>query len=335
MRLSILDQSPVSSGHTAGEALQESMKLAQLGEALGYTRYWIAEHHDIAGLSCSAPEVMLGYIGAHTKTIRIGSGAVLLPNYKPYKVAETYNLLATLFPGRIDLGIGRAPGGSAEASLALTDNFLGQVRKMPESVQELLHFLHNDTPADHMYASLSASPVPAVPPVPWILGTSEKSAVLAAENGMAYAFGHFMSDREGPAILQSYRKKYQASTRQQQPATIVAVSVICAETTEQAEELALSANLWQIQLAKGEATTGIPSIEEAKQYPFTPEDAAVTLERKKKMVVGNPKEVAQQLRELQALYQADELMLVTITHSYEARLRSYQLIADEILMKRG
>jgi luciferase family oxidoreductase group 1 len=141
LKLSILDQSPISWGYTPQQALQASMELAKAGERLGFIRYWIAEHHNFSGLTCSAPEVMLSYIGASTKSIRIGAGAVLLPHYKPYRVAETYNMLATLFPGRIDLGIGRAPGGSAEASMALSDNFLENVRKMPNAVEELLHFL--------------------------------------------------------------------------------------------------------------------------------------------------------------------------------------------------
>ncbi|MFC3885064.1 LLM class flavin-dependent oxidoreductase [Bacillus songklensis] len=331
MKISILDQAPISSGKTAGQALRESMRLAQIGEKLGYTRYWIAEHHDFSGLSCSAPEVMLGYIGANTERIRLGSGAVLLPHYKPYKVAETYNMLATLFPNRIDIGIGRAPGGSAEATMALSDNFLEQVRKMPESVKELLHFLHNDFPSDHMYSKVSASPLPAVSPEPWILGTSEKSAKLAAENGTAYAFGHFMSDKEGTKIMNDYIQSFKAKGKLQQPQSILTVSAICSETTEKAEEVALSDHLWKIQLAKGEGNRGIPSMEEAKQYPFTSDEKEMIEKMRKKMVIGNPREVKQRLLELKTLYQADEIMILTITHRFEDRVQSYRLIANEFL----
>jgi luciferase family oxidoreductase group 1 len=334
MKLSILDQAPISSGKTAGQALQESMKLAQIGEQLGYTRYWIAEHHDISGLSCSAPEVMLGYIGANTERIRLGSGAVLLPHYKPYKIAETYNMLATLFPDRIDIGIGRAPGGSAEATMALSDNYLEQVRKMPESLKELLHFVYNDFPADHMYSKISASPLPDISPQPWILGTSIKSAKLAAENGTAYAFGQFMSDKNGTDIINHYIQHFKAKGRLQRPQSILAVSAICAETTEKAEELALSSHLWNIQMEKGEANKGVPSLEEAKQYPFTDDEKEMMKGMRKKMVLGNPQEVKQQLLELQALYQADEMMILTITHSFEDRIRSYRLIANEMLSDR-
>ena len=191
MRLSILDQSPISSNQTPYDALNGSMKLAQAGEALGYTRYWIAEHHDLPGLACSAPEVMLSYIGANTNRIRIGSGAVLLPHYRPFKVAEIFNMLATLFPNRIDIGIGRAQGGSAEAANALSANFLQSVRNFPTLVRELLHFIDDDFPADSEYSKVSASPIPENPPVPWLLGTSKKSALLAAENGMPYTFRSF------------------------------------------------------------------------------------------------------------------------------------------------
>jgi luciferase family oxidoreductase group 1 len=331
MKLSILDQSPMSSGGTVQHALQASVKLAQLGEKLGYTRYWIAEHHDLPGLSCPAPEVMLSYIGSQTDSIRLGSGAVLLPHYKPYKVAETFNLLATLFPQRIDLGIGRAPGGSAEATMALSDNFLGQVRKMPELVKDLIRFIHNDYPPDHMFSKIAASPMPETPPEVWLLGTSEKSAVLAAENGIAYAFGHFMSEQDGSQIMNTYLRHFKATGKLDRPTSIVAVSVICSDTTEKAEELALSEGMWKLQLAKGEGKQGIPSVEEAKQFfNQSGDEFGKMKDNQKRMVIGNPYEVREQLLEIQEKYQADELMLITITHRLEDRLRSYELLAQEI-----
>ncbi|RFU66007.1 LLM class flavin-dependent oxidoreductase [Peribacillus glennii] len=330
MRLSILDQSPILSGATPTDALQESVKLAQLGEQLGFTRYWIAEHHDLEGLACSAPEVMLPYIGANTHKIRIGSGAVLLPHYKPYKVAEIYNMLATLFPDRIDLGIGRAPGASAEATLALSNNFLEGVRNMPESVEELLKFLYNDFPEGHMFSKVSASPVPIVAPETWLLGTSGKSAVLAAENGMSYAFGQFMSDQDGAGIVENYRNNFKPKEALNVPNVILAVSVICAETTEKSEELALSSHLWSIQSEQGGGNGGIPSLDEAKQF-FSSKEDKKQVQANSKLVAGNPREVKQRLTDLQERYRADELMIVTITPTYEDRIRSYQLIADEML----
>ncbi|MDQ6598251.1 LLM class flavin-dependent oxidoreductase [Bacillus salipaludis] len=330
MKLSILDQSPISSNQTAQDALIESMKLAQAGESLGYTRYWIAEHHDLPGLACSAPEVMLSYIGAHTKKIRIGSGAVLLPHYKPYKVAEVYNMLATLFPNRIDIGIGRAPGGSAEVTNALSDNFLQQVYKMPNLVEELIHFFDHDFPKDHKYATVAAAPIPDTTPMPWILGTSKKSALLAAENGLSYAFGQFMSENDGAAIIEQYLNAFQPRKQGEVPEVLLTVTVICAETSEEAEEIALSNLIWALQKEKGEGQY-IPSIQEAKEYELDGKEIEKLAKMKQNMIIGNPKECKNKLIELQAKYKVDEIMIVTITDSPRDRIESYKLIAAEVL----
>lgn len=332
MKLSMLDQSPISSNQTAQEALKDSLKLAQVGEALGYSRYWVTEHHDLPGLASSVPEVILSYIGANTSTIRIGSGAVLLPHYKPFKVAEVYNTLATLYPNRIDVGIGRAPGGSAEATNALSDNYLQNVYKMPSLVKDLLHFLDDDFPADHEYSKISASPIPLVAPVPWLLGTSKKSALLAAENGMAYTFGQFMSDNDGPSIIQEYLDAFTPREQGQTAQVMITVSVICAETTEKANELLLSSLIWELQKAKGEGHKGIPSIEEAQQYKWDDREKVTLDNMKKNIIIGNPQEVKEKLIDLQASYKADEIMLSTITYSAEARRNSYRLIANELLI---
>ncbi|RHW34070.1 LLM class flavin-dependent oxidoreductase [Lysinibacillus yapensis] len=333
MRLSILDQSPISSNQTPYGALNESMELAQAGEALGYTRYWIAEHHDLPGLACSAPEVMLSYIGANTNRIRIGSGAVLLPHYKPFRVAEIFNMLATLFPNRIDLGIGRAPGGSAEATNALSDNFLQNVYKFPSLLRDLLHFLDDDFPADTEYSKFTASPIPEYPPVPWLLGTSKKSALLAAENGLPYAFGHFMSDDDGAAIIREYIDDFQPRKVGQTPQVIVTVSVICGETTEKAEEIAISFLIWSLQKEKGEGSQGVPSIKEAKQYTLTEKEKESLKKIRQNMIIGNPYEVRQKLCALQTKYQADEIMINTIAYSSKDRIQSYKLIAKEVFPK--
>ncbi|GEL05344.1 LLM class flavin-dependent oxidoreductase [Rummeliibacillus stabekisii] len=331
MRLSILDQSPISSNQTPHNALNESMNLAKAGEKLGYTRYWISEHHDLPGLACSSPEVMLSYIGAHTQHIRIGAGAILLPFYRPFKVAETFHMLATLFPNRIDLGLGRAPGGSAEATNALSDNYLQSVYKFPTAVKELLHFLDDDFPAEAEYSKISASPLPEHPPVPWLLGTSKKSALLAAENGMAYTFGHFMSDNEGAPIVKEYREAFIPRKEGQTPQVIVTVSAICAESTEKAEEMALSSLIWSLQKDKGEGLQGVPSIQEAKQYQLTEKETESLNSTRQNMIIGNPHEVKQKLDELQTMYGADEFMINTIVYSPEERIQSYRLIAKEVL----
>lgn len=330
MKLSILDQAPISANQTAREALEQSVLLAQTAEKIGYTRFWIAEHHDIPGLACPAPEVMLPYIGARTSKIRIGSGAVLLPHYKPYKVAELYNLLATLFPDRIDIGIGRAPGGSAEVTNALSGNFLQNVWKMPESLKDLLHFIHNDHPEDSELAKITAAPLPDVRPEPWLLGTSKKSALLAAEYGMAYAFGLFMSDKDAQDILKSYYDSFKPGSIET-PQTILTVSAICADTSEQAEEIALSSLIWSVQRGNGEGPSGVPSVKAAKEYKLSAE-ACETLENmKRKMIIGSPKQVKDRLLDLHQKYNPNEIMIVTITYSPEDRVKSYELIAGEML----
>ncbi|GAB4072844.1 LLM class flavin-dependent oxidoreductase [Barrientosiimonas marina] len=331
MKLSILDQSPIASGKTPQEALQASADLAVLADRLGYTRYWIAEHHDMAGLACPNPDVMLGMVGARTSQIRIGAGAVLLPHYKPFRVAETYNLLATLYPGRIDLGIGRAPGGSAEASQALSGNFLQNVRDVPEKIDELQNFLHSSFDKDAMYARVKPTPVPSVEPKPWMLGTSDKSAIAAAEKGLPYVFGQFMGAQDGPAITKTYKDKFREQHPEQTPETIVTVAVVCADTTEEAHDLALSNQLWRIKGDKGEGDGKIPEVHEAKSYTYTDDEKDTIQTMADKTIIGNPQEVKQQLNELQSIYQVDEWMIVTITHSYEARAKSYELIAREML----
>ncbi|SET35653.1 luciferase family oxidoreductase, group 1 [Oceanobacillus limi] len=332
MKLSILDQAPIVPESTASEALQETIRLAQLGDQLGFTRYWIAEHHDLNGLACPAPEVMLGIIGQQTNTIRIGAGAVLLPHYRPYKVAETFHVLASLYPDRIDLGLGRSPGGSAEASMALSGNFLENVRKMPESIEELLHFIHQDFPNENIFSKVKASPIPAVSPVPWLLGTSEKSAELAAEKGLDYAFGHFMSDQNGPAIVQKYRETM--NNKLQQPGdVIVAVTVYCAETNEEAEQMAMSSLIASLKREQGDMQAGLATPEEINHFVLSDNEKDRLDKMKQKMVIGTPSEVKEQLLVLEQKYDVDEFMLLTNTFSYEARRNSYQLVANEILHK--
>lgn len=332
MKLSILDQSPISANQTAKDALNTSLELARTGEVLGFTRYWIAEHHNLTGLACSAPEVMLAYIGAQTTSIRIGSGAVLLPHYKPFKIAEIFNMLATLFPNRIDIGIGRAPGGSAEVTNALSDNFLQNVWNMPSLVKELLLFLDDDFPLVNQYAKVSATPLPEVAPMPWLLGTSEKSAILAAENGMAYTFGQFMSDKDGSAIVKKYVESFKPRKQGQTPQVMVTVSAFCAETTEEAEDIALSSLIWSLRKEGNERQKGIPSIQEAKAYKLNVKEKEMVRKMKQNIIIGNPQVVKQKLTEIQAKYKADEIMINTNTYFPKDRIRSYELIAREVLV---
>lgn len=331
MKLSILDQAVISSGKSARDALLDSTELAKIGDRLGYSRYWIAEHHDFPGLACPSPEIMLAYIGQQTKSIRIGSGAILLPHYKPFKIAENFNLLATLFPNRIDLGVGRAPGGSAEVSIALSGNFLENVRNMPDSFQTLLHLLQNEIPKDHPFLGISAAPLPMTAPQPWLLGTSGKSAQLAAEKGVSYAFGQFMSEKNGTEIVSSYKKQFKPSNFLSEPYSIVTVSVICAESTDKAQELSLSNLAWSIKMMRGEKQEALPSIVEAKKYLQSLGKKEIDEASKHNMIIGNPLEVKSQLEELINQYNADEVMIITNVHRSEDKIKSYELVAHQFL----
>lgn len=327
VKLSILDQSPISQGQTAKEALEASVELAQLGEELGYERFWIAEHHDLYGLACPNPDVMLGVIGSQTKRIRLGAGAVLLPYYKPFRVAETYNLLSTLFPGRIDLGIGRAPGGSAEVSLALSDNYLAKVREYSKLIDELHQFLSQSFPQGSTFSKIQPTPVPEVPPRTWLLGTSEKSSALAVDKQMPYAFADFMTDFNGVEIVRQYRTEYE-KRYEESAEVIVAVHVVCAESSEEAHDLAKSSIAWSLLQEKVQEEIRIPSVEEVDCYGWTAQDKEKMEKKKNSMIIGNPEEVTEALAHLAKAYTADELMIITITHDKEDKQRSYRLIKE-------
>ncbi|MBO3079153.1 LLM class flavin-dependent oxidoreductase [Mammaliicoccus sciuri] len=320
MKLSILDQSPIVPGQTASDAFKDSLALAQLGEDLGYERYWLTEHHGLSNLASSAPEVLLSYIGAHTNHIRIGAGAILLPHYRPYKVAEQFNTLATLFANRVDLGIGRAPGGSAEATNALSTQFLKQVWALPELLEELLMFLGGQFPLEHEYHKVNVLPQPDVSPTPWLLGTSEKSALLAAKNGMPYVYGAFMSDQDGRTIVDRYREHFE-QRNQETPKVIVTVSVICAETKEEAEALAIESLITKAQGEdKKEKVLTFDALSEREKE--------MLYDMKDNMIIGDVETVQSRLQAIQAEYQCDEIMVSTNTITHEDRMQSYRLLAQ-------
>lgn len=328
MKLSILDQVPVPENTEVEEAFSETVNLAKIADNLGYSRYWIAEHHDFAGLACPNPDTLMTLIGSQTNKIKLGAGAVLLPHYSPYKIAETYNLLSVLFPGRIDLGLGRAPGGSAEASIALSGNYLENVREYPESVKTLNNFINNSEQNNSLYNKIKASPLPDNKPSVWMLGTSEKSAELAVENKLNYVFGHFMSAANGPEIVAKYKNKF-FTNHQINPEIIIAVSVICAETTEKAEEIARSTAIWSAFNDTFEFDQ-IPSYEKAKAYKGNTVTEEKIQKSLNKMIIGNPQEVDKKLTKITEMYQVEELMLVTNTFDYKDRMNSFNLIAKEM-----
>lgn len=288
------------------EALSQSVRLASSAEEWGYSRYWLSEHHGMDSLACTAPEVMLAHIGARTNRIRIGAGAVLLPHYSPLKVAECFNLLATLYTGRIDLGIGRAPGGDAHTTMALSGNFLAHVGEMPEKVHQLCELMDGSYRYDG--ESVRARPTPKHPPELWMLGTNTKSANMAAACGSYYAFGQFMSTSDGPEIVRTYREAFQPSAVREKPYVIVAVHAICAESDSAALTLAEG---FRAQFP--ESSVGRPDLKGKDD--------------RMSMIVGDVRRVRERLLEIRDDYEADEIMVVCPVTNYEDRLESYRLIA--------
>jgi luciferase family oxidoreductase group 1 len=320
--LSALDQSPISEGSTGADALRNSIDLARHTEALGYERYWVAEHHGTPMLASAAPEILIAAIAAATSRIRVGSGGVMLPHYSPLKVAEVFSMLAALHPGRIDLGIGRAPGTDPHTMFALQrDRRQAAPDDFPEQLAELLALLEDDLPADHPFARLTALPGGPERPEVWLLGSSTQSAIWAAELGLPYSFADFINPK-GAELAQLYRDRFQPSARRATPWVAAAVSTICAETDEEADRLAASARMAIAFLHSGRLIP-VPPVEKALAF-FAEHTVPPTGRR---AVVGSPETVRAGLEDVAQEYVADELMLVTITHDHEARKRSYELIA--------
>jgi luciferase family oxidoreductase group 1 len=322
--LGVLDQSPVRTGSTPAAAVQETLELAQLADRLGYHRYWLAEHHSTPGLAGSCPEILIGAVAARTSRIRVGSGGVMLQHYSPLKVAEQFRMLETLHPGRIDLGLGRAPGSDQRTARALRD---GVDAHFPRQVAELLAFLGDELPSDHPWRGVHAMPAGPELPEIWLLGSTDQSATLAAHFGTAFAFAHFISGGGGPEVVAAYRRAFRPSRWAMAPVASVAVFTICADTEAEARRLARSRELFILGLYTGRHLP-YPSVEEAEAYPYTARDLAIVEHARGRTVAGAPEQVRDRLLDLARAHGADELVVVTITHDPKARRRSYELLAD-------
>lgn len=328
IKLSVLDQSPVRSGTSAKDAINETIELAKLTDALGFHRYWIAEHHNSTGLTGSAPEILIARLAAETKKIRIGSGGVMLSHYSPYKIAEIFNLLSTLYPDRIDLGIGRAPGSDqiTAHALAYGNNPRGP-NEYPTQVQDLINFLKDDIPQNHPLVAVHATPIPDKHADLWMLGSSDQSAQLAAYFGTPFSFAHFITDEQGPQVMQLYRDSFKPSSVAEKPQGNIGIFVICAESEEEAHRLAASRDLWRTRLDTGKIGP-VPTIEEALDYPYTHEEEVRKRYHQRRNVIGTPDQVKDKLEDILNQYQCDEAAIVTITHDHKARCRSYELLSE-------
>ena len=326
MRLSVLDQSPIISGHTPAQAVHETIRLVKAAEKLGYHRYWLAEHHSIAALADPCPEILLTRIAAETTTIRVGTGGVLLPYYSPLKVAEQFRMLEALYPGRIDLGIGRAPGGDRATALAMGEGRYSGAEHFPEQVQYLAAYLDDEIPADHPFVSVKAMPSGPTAPEIWLLGSSDYSGALAAQLGLRFAFAHFISADGGDEVMRNYRRHYRPSRREPVAQSLLCVFVICAETKEEAERLAASIDLRRLNMDHG-VNAPVPNHEEARAYPYTEADRKRIVHNRRRLVLGTPVEVRARLLEMRDEFEADEIMVITITGDYGSRMKSYELLA--------
>lgn len=329
LRLSVLDQTPIPEGLTGAQALANTLDLARHADRLGYHRYWVSEHHGGLSLAGPAPESLIPAIASVTQRLRVGSGGVMLPHYSPLKVAEQFSLLSGLFPGRIDLGIGRASGTDPLTQYALQrdrgtplahDDF-------PQQLAELLGYLEGSLPPDHAFARLARS-LPGLPerPEPWLLGSSLQSAVWAAELGLPYAFADFINPG-GVAMAQHYAGHFTPGVREEAARIAVAAWILAADTDEEARYLALSHRVAMRALRSGRPIP-FPAPEKAERMLRAEGEDPSAPPAGRRMIVGGPERVRDEVQQLAREYGASEVIVVTITHDHAARVRSYELVAS-------
>lgn len=341
--LSILDQSPIRSGGSAAEALANTLDLARRGEALGYHRYWLAEHHNTQSFAGSAPEIMITAVAAATKSIHVGSAGVMLPHYSPLKVAELFRLLESLYPGRIDLGLGRAPGSDQRTARALQPGPQAYpIDVFPQQIELLYQFLEDSNglsgadggfPADHPYIGIHATPRGPGMPDMWMLGSGGDGAVYASQFGMAYCFAHFINQDAGTTPIDVYRQQFKPSRHLSSPHAAIAISVMVAETEEEAERIASARNLWVMHLLQNRAST-FPSIEEALNYPYTDDEKVMMRAIRQRSITGTPAQVRAKMLAMGEEYGVDDFVILTITHDHADRVKSYELLADAFGLQR-
>lgn len=330
MKLSVLDQGPVTKGNKAADALHKAEELAMLADELGYTRMWMAEHHGTNTYVSAAPEVIIARLAAKTKNIRLGTGGVMMMHYSPLKLAEVFKTLCAFTPNRIDFGVGRAPGGDQNSMYALVEGRQPMTHNMYEKFDTALQLINDDIPEDPLYAATPASPGQIELPEAWMLGSSGNSALETAKRGVGYSFAQFFNGDLTKRIVDAYKENFRPSMYMEKPEVSVAYMVTTAETKEEAEYEARPQDIARLRLQRGEMMQ-LLTPEEAKDYSLTEMDKAMIEENRKLHIVGDAKEVAERLQAEQAHYGFDEAMIVSIPHSQEKRLDVYKLLAKELL----
>ncbi len=313
---------------TAAQALGNTLDLARRADALGYTRYWLAEHHNMPGIASSAPEILIGQVARETSRLRVGSGGIMLPNHAPLQVAEAFLTLEALFPGRIDLGIGRAAGTDPRTALALRRPVSGVgADDLPEQLNDLFAFAGGGFPDGHPFRAVRAVPTGVMLPPVWLLGSSDYSARLAAARGLGFAFAHHINPHGAAEAMGLYRDGFAPSEHLSAPQAMITASVICAGTQVEAEELALSLDLAWLRLRRGDPVP-FPSPAEARAYPYTFADRVQVQETRRRLILGDPQAVRAQICRLAGETGASEVMVTTMVHGHAERLRSYELLAQ-------
>jgi len=324
-RLSVLDLTPRPAGTTAGDAIRHTRELARHAEALGYHRYWLAEHHNTGALACPAPEILIEHVASATSRIRVGSGGVMLPNYSPLKVAEWFRVLAAIHPGRIDLGIGRAPGTDQRTALALRGSPQGLLADdFPDNVQALLAYLDDQ---EAPTTRIRAMPAGVTAPPVWILGSSTFGARLAATLGLGFAFAYHINPEHVAPAFETYFSGFRPSPYRQRPEGMLTLSAICGETDAHAERLASSGDLLWVRFLRGEVQHPLPSVEEALAYTFDDDEQLIVRHTRRRSLVGTADQVATAARNLAATYGAAEVLITTMVHDPEERQASYTRLA--------
>jgi luciferase family oxidoreductase group 1 len=329
LALSILDQSTIASGRNAGDAVQETLEMARLADRLGYARYWLAEHHNSASHAGAAPEVLIAAVAATTRRIRVGSAGIMLPHYASLKVAEQFRMLEAIAPGRIDLGVGRAPGSDGRTAYALNPAAAQAADRFPQQVQELLGWLGEGLPLDHPFRAIRAQPEVATRPQVWVLGSSDYGAQLAAYLGLPYCFAYFITDGQGAAdALSQYRSGFRAQVGQMKaPHAAIGVFALCADTEAEAHRLYRSRELWRLSRDRG-IFPPLPSVEEAEAYPYSAAEQAHLDRLRPRAIIGTAEQVRARLEALADELDVQEVAVLTPMHDSAARQRSFRLLAE-------
>jgi luciferase family oxidoreductase group 1 len=326
IKLSVLDQSPVRKGGTAVQALKETVQLAKLTDRLGYTRYWVSEHHNTTSLAGSTPEVLIAHLAGETKHLRVGSGGVMLPNHSALKVAENFRMLEALFPGRIDLGIGRAPGTDRITSTILNPSNRFKEEDLLQQLIDLQDYLHDTHSPGASHQNVRAIPIADTAPDLWMLTSSGESGVIAAHFGMGVSFAHFINPVGGAQMIKAYKARFTPSEQLKKPQASVGIFVFCSEDEEKVRQTQAVMDWQLVNIGKG-ISNGFPSYLDIRSTNYSESELQMIQYNRQRMVVGSPQSVKEQLTTLAQEYGVDEIVIATITYDFNDRLTSYELLA--------